>query len=74
MARSLVKGFDYAAGKPVEMTPKEWRAKYPPGNYLRATTGAKGETWYRWKQSNGHGGELVAEAYGVIPPGVPNGR
>lgn len=60
-----VDGFDYVTGKQVSMTPAEWRTKYPPDTYTRATTGAKGETWYRGIATGG----LVAEAYAIIPAG-----
>lgn len=59
-----IPGFDYEAGKPVEYTAAEWRAKYPPADYHRAVT--NGETWYR---CNFRRRELAAEAYAVIPEG-----
>jgi hypothetical protein len=62
-----VKGYDYRTNKAVSMTPAEWRKAFPPEQYVRATTGAKGETWYRWRRADGHAGELVAEAYAVVP-------
>lgn len=60
-----VEGFDYVTGKPVAMTPAEWRAKYPPGKYARDTAIA-GETAY-WLAVTG---AKVAEAYAIIPKGA----
>ncbi len=63
-----IPGFDYVAGKPVAYTSAEWRAKYPPDIYQRATNKAPGETWYRMQTARGTGA-LDAEAYGIIPAG-----
>jgi hypothetical protein len=65
-----VKGFDYRTHKSVSMTPAEWRKAFPPDKYVRAIVKqAPGETWYRWRTRTGHAGELVAEAYAIIPEG-----
>lgn len=66
----LVPGFDYTTGKAVSMTAKEWRKKYPPSKYTRATASAQGETWYRFISGSGFPSpRLSAEAYAIIPAG-----
>jgi hypothetical protein len=67
---AAVKGFDYRTHKPLSMTPAEWRKAFPSEQFMRAVVKhAPGETWYRWRLSTGHAGELVAEAYAIIPEG-----
>ncbi len=61
-----VRGFDYEAGKEVAYTPAEWRDRYPPDRFVRLTSKAEGETWYRARHEPAR---FVAEAYAIIPAG-----
>ncbi len=65
-----VRGYDYVAGGAVELTPAEWRAKYPLATHIRVVE--NGETTYRQRQPRPGASwpnNRVAEAYAVIPAG-----
>ena len=59
-----VLGFDYITGKPVAMTPAEWRDKYQ--SHRRVAEG--GETAY-YLPGSSQRASRVAEAYAIIPAG-----
>jgi hypothetical protein len=62
-----VEGCVYPSAARVSRTPAEWRANYPPDQFIRSTAGAQGETWYYSRTPEGNRHQLAAEVYAIIP-------
>lgn len=64
--RPRIQGYDYSAQRPVEMTAREWRTRYPASAYRRRVE--NGETFYQpIPRSPEDRPQIAAEAYANIP-------
>lgn len=60
MKGAQVQGFDYRTGKPLSLTPAQWREEAARRGLRRVVS--NGETWYKRRS-----GGVEMEAYKVVP-------